>query len=174
MADAQLAKQEAKKQQRAAREQQKARDAAAQQKAKLKAEAAFKKSFTDNGLGAFHSTFLQNGYDNPEAVVDLQDEDLKGFGLKGGHISKFHQAFPRGATYVLDNSELKSTSAGLGYRASKSLEGDAHNIAKWGSTVVGIDQHDGWLKVGLRYLPMEMSGCRTMYDEAQGPPAPKT
>lgn len=168
-AGAKQANRDDKKKQKADKEQQKANDVAAEKKAKLKTAADFKKCLTDNGLGAFHQTFLEHGYDSAVSAVDLNDDDLKSFGLKGGHISKFHQAFPRGATHVLDNSELKSKSTGLGYRASKSLDGDAHNVAKWGSTVVGVDQHDGWLKVGLRYLPMEINGCRTMYDEASPP-----
>jgi len=137
--------------------------------AKEKETAAFKQIFPDNGLAEFYPKFVEHGYDSPDMCWDLTDDDLKDLGLKKGHITKFHKAFPRGLTYIMDNSDLKSTSAGLGYRTTKSFTGDAHNTAEWGSKVVGVDQHDGWLKVGIRFLPMELDKCRTMYPEGEGP-----
>merc|ERR1712224_65386 len=42
----------------------------------------------------------------------------------------------------------------------------------WGSTVMGVEQDGLWLKVGMRYLPMEMEGVRVVFSETEGAPAP--
>jgi len=66
--------------------------------------------------------------------------------------------------YLVDNSLLKSEKPGIGYRLSPNLEdGDmAAAGAPWGSVVEGRDIGDGWLQVGNRFLPMELSGIRVL------------
>jgi len=64
-----------------------------------------------------------------------------------------------GRAYLVDNSQLQAESPGLGYRCSKRMEDkDDTAFVPWGSTVRGIDQGDGWLGVGNRYLPMRVLG----------------
>lgn len=181
-ASAAAAKQQRKDARRAGKaaksaEQKKAEDA--ERKAQLKEAASFQKLFEDNGLGQFHPIFVEHGYCSVADLADIHDRDLQAFGMKGGHILKFHAAFAQGATYVIYNGELQSTSAGLGYRPQKNAEMDAHKIAPWDSKVKGIDQLDGWLKVGLRYLPMTVkdqkgNDCVVIYAESRGPPQAKT
>lgn len=61
--------------------------------------------------------------------------------------------------YRVDNSILQARTHGLGYRFSKRGEDiDKTSTAPWGTTVVGIDQGDGWLQVGEKYLPMKSCG----------------
>jgi len=69
--------------------------------------------------------------------------------------------------YFVDNRELQSDCSGLAYRFSKRLddvdprEGTAGG-PPFGSTVLGVDLGDGWLRVGDRYLPMEVGGARVL------------
>eukprot|EP00929_Paragymnodinium_shiwhaense_P084125 TRINITY_DN44969_c0_g1_i1.p1 TRINITY_DN44969_c0_g1~~TRINITY_DN44969_c0_g1_i1.p1 ORF type:complete len:369 (+),score=95.93 TRINITY_DN44969_c0_g1_i1:253-1359(+) len=63
-------------------------------------------------------------------------------------------------TYLVDNSMLHSAREGLMYRRSKALDdkdGEEH-FARYGSRVVGLDEGDGWLRVGERYLPFQVKG----------------
>lgn len=65
--------------------------------------------------------------------------------------------------FLVDNSVLQAKSPGLGYRFSKKPEDkDKKANAPWGSTVTGIDEGDGWLKLilpqGERYLPFVANG----------------
>jgi len=64
--------------------------------------------------------------------------------------------------YLIDNSLLKiQKSPGVAFRHSKT-ESDkvmtGPGPAKWGDTVEGTDEGDGWLKVGHLYLPMLHQG----------------
>lgn len=69
--------------------------------------------------------------------------------------------------YFVDNRELQTDCSGLAYRFSKRLddmdprEGTAGGPS-FGSTVMGVDQGDGWLRVGDRFLPMEVGGARVL------------
>jgi len=38
----------------------------------------------------------------------------------------------------------------------------------WGTTVAGVDQGDGWLKVGDQYLPMSINGTQVLTRKAAG------
>jgi len=69
--------------------------------------------------------------------------------------------------YLVDNGKLQAKSPGLGYRFSKQLEDkDKTAVAKWGSTVTGVDEGDGWLKVAynqsMRYLPFTANGVEVL------------
>merc|ERR1712147_262618 len=45
-----------------------------------------------------------------------------------------------------------------------------NEMASWGSTVHGVSEGDGWLKVGNWYLPMEVDGHETLvHVDAQSP-----
>jgi len=63
-------------------------------------------------------------------------------------------------SYVVDNSKLQSESKVLSYSFTKSLwdKVPAEYGAPWGCTVQGVEDGDGWLRVGHRYLPMELDG----------------
>jgi len=64
-----------------------------------------------------------------------------------------------GSPYLLDNSQLQATTRGMGLRLSKNLKDlDRTTRALWGSTVIGTDLGDGWLRVGNCYLPTELQG----------------
>jgi len=66
--------------------------------------------------------------------------------------------------YLIDNSILKIQGPpGVAYRYTKrktdKVKQDVQTtVAKWGEVVVGVDQGDGWLKVGQYYLPMIYEG----------------
>jgi hypothetical protein len=60
---------------------------------------------------------------------------------------------------LLDNSLYNSGSYGIIYRLSKDLEDkDAEQLAEWGSCVFGVDEGDGWFRVGSLYLPVQLGG----------------
>jgi len=61
--------------------------------------------------------------------------------------------------YLVDNSKLRSTAPFLAYRSSKKMEDkDSSLMVAYGSTVRGLDEGDGWLRVGRHYLPMTVRG----------------
>lgn len=74
-----------------------------------------------------------------------------------GSKAKPKQQLPR---YKIDNTYLQIQGPpGVSYRYSKSLDDKVVGKkgigpAKWGDIVEGIDEGDGWLKVGEYYLPM--------------------
>jgi len=133
-------------------------------------EEEFRKMFFDNGLGKFYPVFLEHGYDTLEMLQLLDDQELREFGLKSGHMAKFHAVFPRGNTYLIDKRRLRTNSPGLAYRDQMNLHGNVLMYAEWGTKVMGLEQDGGWLKVGLRYLPMMLDGVRVIFPEAEGAP----
>lgn len=70
--------------------------------------------------------------------------------------------------YIVDNSILKADSPGLGYFFSKNLDDPAGMFMykSWGTTVTGVDEGDGWLQVGDRYLPLTFNGIRVLTPKA--------
>lgn len=68
---------------------------------------------------------------------------------------------PAQELFLVDNSYLRATSHGLGYRLSKNLcdrESVDYYVA-WGSTVSGTYVGDGWVQVGSgRFMPMTVDG----------------
>jgi hypothetical protein len=68
---------------------------------------------------------------------------------------------PMRVPYLVDNSALQSDEKVLSYCFTKTLwdKVPADFGAPWGSTVNGVDEGDGWLRVGRRYLPMEIGGA---------------
>jgi len=75
--------------------------------------------------------------------------------------------------FLVDNSELQASTKGLGYRLSKHLhDKDGAELAEWGTLVLGIDQGDGWVKVGRRYLPTKLNGKNVITGDIIGLPRP--
>jgi hypothetical protein len=117
-----------------------------------------RKALEKSGLGTFLVPLQDHGIDNVELLRDMPDDELTKVGFKLGHLKKFHIAFPRGLNYlVVCPPGMSSSIQGLGYRASKDTSGEILACAAWGSIVTGVDQGDGWLKVGAKYLPMMMN-----------------
>eukprot|EP00929_Paragymnodinium_shiwhaense_P036103 TRINITY_DN19398_c0_g1_i1.p1 TRINITY_DN19398_c0_g1~~TRINITY_DN19398_c0_g1_i1.p1 ORF type:complete len:499 (+),score=138.73 TRINITY_DN19398_c0_g1_i1:96-1592(+) len=58
--------------------------------------------------------------------------------------------------YLVDNTWLKANTERVAYRVSKRLDDYDTTGAAWGSTVTGVDEGDGWLRIGERYLPMRL------------------
>jgi len=63
--------------------------------------------------------------------------------------------------YVVSNVNLKSSAPGITYRSSGGLS--VSKVQLFGSVVVGTEQGDGWLKVGDRFLPMELDGRKVIF-----------
>lgn len=73
---------------------------------------------------------------------------------------------------VHTDGPLMASTVGLTWRLSKHL-GDRDKTrtpVPWGSTVVGIDEGDGWVKVGGRYLPTSVRGAQTLSIVGPAPP----
>lgn len=82
--------------------------------------------------------------------------------------------------YMIDNSILQIPNRpGVAYRYTKSETDKVKNEAgpaKWGDIVDGIDEGDGWLKVGQYYLPMTYRGIPVItpvQDSGAGQTKPK-
>lgn len=62
--------------------------------------------------------------------------------------------------YIVDNTNLKALTVGIAWRLSKHVSHRDRSCdgPHWGSTIVGVDQGDGWVKVGRRYLPFVLDG----------------
>jgi len=77
---------------------------------------------------------------------------------------------PPEKTYLVDNSLMGAKTRGLAYRRSKRLEDrDGTAVAGWGGMVKGIDQGDGWLKLGSRYLPLSVNGTPVLRLQGASP-----
>eukprot|EP00929_Paragymnodinium_shiwhaense_P028151 TRINITY_DN16383_c0_g1_i3.p1 TRINITY_DN16383_c0_g1~~TRINITY_DN16383_c0_g1_i3.p1 ORF type:complete len:1205 (+),score=296.63 TRINITY_DN16383_c0_g1_i3:92-3706(+) len=75
--------------------------------------------------------------------------------------------------YVADVTrvqELLGNTQGLGYRLSKSLDDrDDNQAVAWGRSVRGVDEGDGWLRVGERFLPLTLHGEAVLDAQAPAP-----
>merc|ERR1740121_2619270 len=70
--------------------------------------------------------------------------------------------------WLVDNSRLGTVRGGLAYRHSKNLDDKNYSAGEdggppWGSVVAGVDEGDGWLKLGPEcFLPIEVNGIRVL------------
>eukprot|EP00434_Breviolum_minutum_P037355 symbB.v1.2.033119.t1/scaffold4071.1/size45255/6 len=70
-------------------------------------------------------------------------------------------------SFRVDNGFLKADSIGLGLRKSKDMKDLLPNaVAPWGSRLTGLDEGDGWLRVGSGFLPFFVSGIPVLSPEA--------
>lgn len=70
---------------------------------------------------------------------------------------------PVAKTYIADNSILNAATGGITYRLSKSLSDVKKGAGLlWYSSVEGVDEGDGWIKVGEHYLPTTLNGFRVV------------
>jgi len=90
-------------------------------------------------------------------------------------VAEYHTLQPR-SEYLVDNSELASSTWGLLYRDAKIIDGNgivllgtADDIAPWGRKVMGIDHRDGWLEVDRRFLPFFKDGKRVLSKTSEYP-----
>jgi hypothetical protein len=153
-------------------EKRRADEAKAKEEAELFKKAEFKRKLTENGLGPFIGTFLENGYDTEDSLELMIESELTDFGLKPAHVAKFHIAFPRGERYVVSNVNLCSSAPGVTYKIrspSGSISEDSFRLARFGSIVIGTELTSGFLKVGTMYLPMQVDGKQVMYREGSEP-----
>jgi len=129
-------------------------------------------SYDPVGWGVPYGTYMANG--NDEDLVDVALQVLcvvMDFDPKSGGGET---ALGEERTYMADNSLLKAESDGIGYRFSKQLEDrDPSSTLLWGTTVKGVDQGDGWLKVHDRYLPMILNTSPVLIPHADSKPEEK-
>eukprot|EP00929_Paragymnodinium_shiwhaense_P081120 TRINITY_DN42385_c0_g1_i1.p1 TRINITY_DN42385_c0_g1~~TRINITY_DN42385_c0_g1_i1.p1 ORF type:complete len:475 (+),score=108.79 TRINITY_DN42385_c0_g1_i1:147-1571(+) len=68
--------------------------------------------------------------------------------------------------YAVDNSTCRAAEPGVAYCSSKDLSDRSSSAgdpeARFGSTVQGVDEGDGWLRVVDRYLPTHLNGKRVI------------
>lgn len=97
---------------------------------------------------------------SPHGSLEAWDDAEYQCGL---HLDQ-HRARTLETEYLVDNSKLKAMTIGLAYRYSKHAQDRNHDIPGpfWGTTVMGIDQGDGWLKVGEHFLPAELEGAQVL------------
>lgn len=108
---------------------------------------------------------------------DTKEEDS----TKAGSEKTEKSDVPVAHSYVVDNSKLKSTAGGLGYRLSRRVD-DVHpeKTALWGEHLQGFDSGDGWLAVCRQhhedakalYLPFKVRGIDVLRFKKEGEPEP--
>jgi len=126
-------------------------------------KAALQAKLDAAGLSDFKATFEEHGIDDEETATQISDAELSQMGLKMGHIKKFNAIFQKGHEYAIVNpSGLALSGIGIPYRADKSETADVVTYAPFGTTVRGIDQGDGWVKVGARFLPRLIDGLAVL------------
>jgi len=66
--------------------------------------------------------------------------------------------------FLVASSILQDETTSLAYRRSKCTEDRELDIGgpRWGTTIVGVDDKDGWVKVENLYLPMTLAGTRVL------------
>lgn len=116
---------------------------------------------------------------HPKAAEDL---DMRPVAL--AHLTKLHSRFQgsesmvsedgrKAQTFRVDNGFLKADSMGLGFRRSKDMKDLLPNaLAPWGSRVIGMDEGDGWLRVGPGFLPFFVTGIPVISPEAKSTMSP--
>jgi len=115
--------------------------------------------FEDKSPGGSIRLRLQRGQDGP-AVLLMRSASWR------GEV----RAERSDCAYFVDNSTLQADSPGLEYCRSRCLDDPEvpPRFAHWGTTVQGMDQGDGWLRVGSRgeagrhYLPMALQGVSVL------------
>jgi hypothetical protein len=125
-------------------------------------------------LTAEYHTFLTYpnrvfGSQPPRVIVIAPSQQYQAYGQQYQVCGAYSQpmqavvvAQPAQA-YLVDNSAVKGPPLGLGYRNSTNVEDtDWGECAPWGSIVHGVDQKDGWVRVGNRFLPMQLYGITVL------------
>ncbi|CAK0856594.1 unnamed protein product [Prorocentrum cordatum] len=75
--------------------------------------------------------------------------------------------------YLVDNRALRASTQGLGYRKSKDLDDkDGEKLAEWFTTVEGVEESGGWIRVGDRFLPLQLNGVTVMTLQESAADAP--
>ncbi|CAE7330590.1 pntB [Symbiodinium pilosum] len=105
----------------------------------------------------------------PAAVAHLHKLHSRLRGGGGKDAKAMNAMDVRGQRFRVDNGFLRADSKGLGFRRTKDLQDMIPGaLALWGSCVAGIDEGDGWLRVGARFLPMFVGGIPVLSPEAAG------
>ena len=101
---------------------------------------------------------------NRMVLVAPTDVDKQCTGYDVVHEDKLRALHTCGErAYLVDMPEILSRILGLTFRFRKMLANDREApIVTWGSTVTGVDEGDGWLKVsredGVLFLPFSIQG----------------
>eukprot|EP00747_Dinoflagellata_sp_TGD_P070476 gnl/TRDRNA2_/TRDRNA2_156615_c3_seq1.p1 gnl/TRDRNA2_/TRDRNA2_156615_c3~~gnl/TRDRNA2_/TRDRNA2_156615_c3_seq1.p1 ORF type:complete len:336 (-),score=62.44 gnl/TRDRNA2_/TRDRNA2_156615_c3_seq1:125-1051(-) len=73
--------------------------------------------------------------------------------------------------YLVDNSRLHSNTRGLMLRECKDVEAKGPRgkgrTAPWGSKITGVDEGDGWVRVGTGFMPMRIKGILVLTLQAR-------
>jgi len=95
-------------------------------------------------------------YTVPEDDLDEEDEIIRP--VKAGKDKD------KCVEYVVDNTELQADAPGVAYRFSCRLDDrdEKRPVASWGTIITAEDASDGWVKVGDRFLPLEVNGCKVL------------
>jgi len=71
--------------------------------------------------------------------------------------------------FLVHNTELRADTVGLAFRKSKDPWDRDHSLPgpRWGTTVAGFDEGDGWVKVGRHFLPLELGGANVLVQKIE-------
>lgn len=119
-----------------------------------------------NGLGFRSSPCMEDKVADGQALA-LWGTCVSGCDLGNGWIQVGEYFLPKrinGITvltkdiYIADRRGLAAKTHGLAYRRSKREDDKLDEILQWGSFTTGIDEGDGWLRVGDKFLPFRLDG----------------
>mmetsp|Transcript_129402 Transcript_129402/g.235200 ORF Transcript_129402/g.235200 Transcript_129402/m.235200 type:complete len:565 (-) Transcript_129402:129-1823(-) len=89
------------------------------------------------------------------------------FGTSSGSLppcARIGPVRPKLSNYLVSNMQANMKTSGLSYRKAKDLNAKiAGGIVPWNSVVVGVEEGDGWLKVGDYFLPMLVNGVLVVF-----------
>lgn len=116
------------------------------------------------------------GADAPlaESPTALLQEYVE-FAHAAGAILTAQEEGKRTKQFLVDNSGVATPAPGLAYRKSKRLWDRDPEMAYWGSMVTGVEEGDGWVRVGEWYLPKMWDAAQVLvaWDTQNGCPAPE-
>lgn len=71
--------------------------------------------------------------------------------------------------YLVDSPELSGTTNGLAFRLQKrrKCKDTLTQGPRWGTTIRGVDEGDGWVRVGERYLPLSLGGKPVLVEQEE-------
>jgi len=69
--------------------------------------------------------------------------------------------------FVVTNLYSKADTLGLLYCKKKDAESQAEILAEWGTTIMGCDEGDGWVRVGDHYLPKQLGDVPVLVPQTE-------
>jgi len=132
----------------------------------LQASTGSSAAFIANASQLMTNSFKQTlaRFTDPEVghFPSLASRTIK-LGLRTCSPSTAPEAGAGAVAYLVDNSQLKASTNGVGFRFSKRImDRDLNNVAHWNSVIQGVEAGDDWVQVGDCFLPQKLNGVQVL------------